>query len=319
MSMTLQNVPGVGFVDSHTGGEPTRIITSGAPDLGPGSLAARMETFRERFDDFRRAVILEPRGSEELVGGLLVEPHEPDCAAGIIFFNNVGMLGMCGHGAIGLAVTLAHLGRIEPGRRLIDTPVGTVALELERDGWVSVENVPSYRLAKGVTVEVENHGPVTGQVAWGGNWFFLVEEHGLEIAPSNLDQLTAFCKRIRHSLEGAGITGENGAEIDHVELFGPPSSAQADSRNFVLCPGGAYDRSPCGTGTSAKIACLIADGQLAPGETWRQESVIGSVFEASGKVEEGKIIPTIRGSAHVTGEGTLCFGPNDPFRNGIPA
>ena len=216
MSMTLQNVPGVGFVDSHTGGEPTRIITSGAPDLGPGSLAVRMETFRERFDDFRRAVILEPRGSEELVGGLLVEPHEPDCAAGIIFFNNVGMLGMCGHGAIGLAVTLAHLGRIEPGRRLIDTPVGTVALELERDGWASVENVPSYRLAKDVTVEVERHGPVTGQVAWGGNWFFLVEEHGLEIASSNLEQLTAFCKRIRHSLEGAGITGEIPSRLEEL-------------------------------------------------------------------------------------------------------
>ena len=257
MSMTLQNVRRRLRRFPH-GGEPTRIIP-GCPDLGREA-AVRMETFRERFDDFRRAVILEPRGSEELVGACSWTPMSR-LAAGIIFFN-AGMLGMCGHGAIGLAVTLAHLGRIEPGRRLIDTPVGTVALELERDGWASVENVPSYRLAKDVTVEVERHGPVTGQVAWGGNWFFLVEEHGLEIAPSNLDQLTAFCKRIRHSLEGAGITGENGAEIDHVELFGPPSSAQADSRNFVLCPGGAYDRSPCGTGTT-QDRLLIADGKLA--------------------------------------------------------
>ena len=285
--------------------------------MGTGTLTERLEVFRDRFDDFRKGVVLEPRGSEELVGGLLVEPHEPDCSAGILFFNNVGMLGMCGHGTIGLAVTLAHLGRIATGRHRIDTPVGAVAFELEEDGWVSVENVPSYRLAKDVTVEVESHGPVTGQIAWGGNWFFLVEEHGQEIDSSKVGELTAFTKRIRQALEREGITGDNGAEIDHVELFGPSESA--DSKNFVLCPGAAYDRSPCGTGTSAKIACLIADGQLAPGETWRQESVIGSVFEASAKVEEGKIIPTIRGSAHVTGEGTLCFGPNDPFRNGIPA
>ena len=283
--------------------------------MGTGALSSRLEVFREQFDDFRKGVVLEPRGSEELVGGLLVEPHEPDCTAGILFFNNVGMLGMCGHGTIGLAVTLAHLGRIATGRHRIDTPVGAVAFELEEDGWVSVENVPSYRLAKEVTVEVESHGPVTGQIAWGGNWFFLVEEHGQEIDSSKVGELTAFTKRIRQALEREGITGENGAEIDHVELFGPSKSA--DSKNFVLCPGGAYDRSPCGTGTSAKIACLIADGKLEPGQTWRQESVIGSIFEATAQLVEGKVIPTIRGSAHVTSEGTLYFNEADPFRSGI--
>ena len=315
MTNLSTNHTGAQFVDSHTGGEPTRIIVSGGPELGTGTLTERLEVFRDRFDDFRKGVVLEPRGSEELVGGLLVEPHEPDCSAGILFFNNVGMLGMCGHGTIGLAVTLAHLGRIATGRHRIDTPVGAVTFELEEDGWVSVENVPSYRLAKDVTVEVENHGPVTGQIAWGGNWFFLVEEHGQEIDSSKVGELTAFTKRIRQALEREGITGENGAEIDHVELFGPSESA--DSKNFVLCPGGAYDRSPCGTGTSAKIACLIADGKLEPGQTWRQESVIGSVFEASGKVVEGKVIPTIRGSAHLTGQGRLLFDEGDPFRSGI--
>jgi len=284
--------------------------------LGSGSMADRLEVFRDRFDDFRKAVVLEPRGSEELVGGLLVEPHEPECSAGILFFNNVGMLGMCGHGTIGLAVTLAHLGRIETGRQRIDTPVGTVAFELEEDGWVSVENVPSYRLAKDVTVEVENHGPVTGQIAWGGNWFFLVEEHGQEIDSSKVEELTGFSKKIKEALVREGIMGEDGAEIDHVELFGPSESA--DSKNFVLCPGGAYDRSPCGTGTSAKIACLIADGKLESGQTWKQESVIGSIFEATAQVVNGKVIPTIRGSAHVTSEGTLHFNDSDPFRTGIP-
>ena len=315
MTNLSANHTGAQFVDSHTGGEPTRIIVSGGPELGTGTLAERLEVFRDRFDDFRKGVVLEPRGSEELVGGLLVEPHEPDCSAGILFFNNVGMLGMCGHGTIGLAVTLAHLGRIATGRHRIDTPVGAVAFELEEDGWVSVENVPSYRLAKDVTVEVESHGPVTGQIAWGGNWFFLVEEHGQEIDSSKVGELTAFTKRIRQALKREGITGENGAEIDHVELFGPSESA--DSKNFVLCPGGAYDRSPCGTGTSAKIACLIADGKLEPGQTWRQESVIGSIFEATAQLVNGKVVPTIRGSAHVTSAGTLLFNESDPFRSGI--
>ena len=315
MSIIQENTGEVRFVDSHTGGEPTRIIVSGGPELGTGELSSRIEVFRDRFDGFRKAVVLEPRGSEELVGGLLIEPHETDCSAGILFFNNVGMLGMCGHGTIGLAVTLAHLGRIATGRHRIDTPVGTVVFELEEDGWVSVENVPSYRLAKDVAVEVENHGPVTGQIAWGGNWFFLVEDHDQEIDSSKIGELTAFSKKIRQALERGGITGENGAQIDHIELFGPSESA--DSKNFVLCPGGAYDRSPCGTGTSAKIACLIADGKLEPGQTWRQESVIGSIFEATAQIVEGKVIPTIRGSAHVTSEGTLLFNEADPFRSGI--
>jgi 4-hydroxyproline epimerase len=315
MTNLSENHTSAQFVDSHTGGEPTRIIVSGGPELGTGTLSERLEVFRDRFDDFRKAVVLEPRGSEELVGGLLVEPHEPDCSAGILFFNNVGMLGMCGHGTIGLAVTLAHLERIETGKHRIDTPVGAVTFELEEDGWVSLENVPSYRLEKDVTVEVENHGPVTGQIAWGGNWFFLVEEHGQEIDSSKVGELTGFSKKIRQALERGGITGENGAEIDHVELFGPSESA--DSKNFVLCPGGAYDRSPCGTGTSAKIACLIADGKLEPGQTWKQESVIGSIFEATAQVVNGKVIPTIRGSAHVTSEGTLLFNESDPFRSGI--
>lgn len=315
MSFFSQSADEVRFVDSHTGGEPTRIIVSGGPDLGTGALSERLEVFRNRFDDFRKAVVLEPRGSEELVGGLLLEPYEADCSAGILFFNNVGVLGMCGHGTIGLAVTLAHLGRIDPGAHKLDTPVGKVAFVLENDGLVSVENVASYRLADGVRVEIESHGCITGQIAWGGNWFFLVEDHGLEIESTRVDELTGFSKKVREALEREGITGENGACIDHIELFGPSNSA--DSKNFVLCPGGAYDRSPCGTGTSAKIACLIADGKLEPGQTWLQESVIGSVFEASGKVVEGKVIPTIRGSAHLTGQGRLLFDEGDPFRSGI--
>jgi len=250
-----------------------------------------------------------------LVGALVVEPVEPACAAGVVFFNNVGYLGMCGHGTIGLVVTLAHLGRIGPGRHAIETPVGTVTAELHGDGTVSVRNVPSYRFRRGVTVDVAGYGRMTGDVAWGGNWFFLVSDHGQEIALGNVARLTDCTTRIREALEREGITGEDGAEIDHVELFGP--SERADSRNFVLCPGLAYDRSPCGTGTSAKLACLVADGRLAPGRSWRQESVVGSVFTGSVEVVDGAIVPTIRGAAFVTAEATLVLDPRDPFRHGI--
>ena len=305
-------------IDSHTGGEPTRVVVAGGPDLGSGSLAERKEIFRERFDEFRSAVCNEPRGSDAMVGALLVEPTDPTCAAGVIFFNNVGYLNMCGHGTIGLLVTLAHLGRVGLGTHRIETPVGVVEATLHGPNEVSCRNVASYRSGKGVTVEVEGHGPVTGDVAWGGNWFYLVNDHGQDLKLANVETLLRFTTAIRRGLERAGIAGADGGEIDHIELFSPPTHADADSRNFVLCPGGAYDRSPCGTGTSAKLACLAADGKLAPGAIYRQESIIGSVFAGSYEVGHGdQIIPTIRGTAYVTAEATLLLQPDDPFRMGI--
>jgi 4-hydroxyproline epimerase len=305
-------------VDSHTGGEPTRLVVAGGPDLGTGPLAERARRLRASHDAFRSAVVNEPRGSDVLVGALLTPPHEPGCDLGVIFFNNVGVLGMCGHGTIGLVATLAHLGEAAPGDLRIDTPVGPVTATLRADGSVSVANVPSRRTVKGATLEVPGHGRVSGDVAWGGNWFFLCEDHGLEVGPGNLEALTDLAWRIRLGLPRAGITGDDGAEIDHVELLAPTPTA--DSRNFVLCPGKAYDRSPCGTGTSAKLACLAADGKLAEGATWRQESVIGSVFEASyRRLPGGAIAPTVTGRAHVTAEADLILDPDDPFRSGIPA
>jgi 4-hydroxyproline epimerase len=307
----------VRVVDSHTGGEPTRVVLSGGPDLGTGSLTERAARFRRDHDAFRSAVVNEPRGSDVLVGALLAEPAEPGCDLGVIFFNNVGLLGMCGHGTIGLVATLAHLGRLRPGEVRIDTPVGPVTATLRADGSVAVTNVPSRRTAKGVAVEVPGRGQVTGDVAWGGNWFFLCEDHGLRIEAANLEALTDFAWRIRQALVSAGVTGTDGAEIDHIELLGP--SATADSRNFVLCPGKAHDRSPCGTGVSAKLACLAADGELKEGAVWRQESVIGSVFEGTyRRLSGGEIAPTVVGTAHVTAEAELILDPADPFRAGIP-
>ena len=300
-------------IDSHTEGEPTRVIVDGGPELGGGSIAERCDRFKKQFDQFRSAVVNEPRGSDVYVGALLVPPVNRDSAAAVIFFNNVGYLGMCGHGTIGVVTTLAHLGRIKPGLHRIETPVGTVTAQLHDDGSVSVTNVPSYRLAKAVPVD-----GITGDIAWGGNWFFLVNEPHDDLDLANVDRLTDLTWSIRRALERNGITGASGAVIDHVELFGPPRRKDADSRNFVLCPGKAYDRSPCGTGTSAKLACLFADGKLREGEVWRQESIVGSLFEGSVEpLEGGAVRPTIRGTAFVNSEATLIVDDRDPFRWGI--
>jgi 4-hydroxyproline epimerase len=307
----------ISIIDSHTGGEPTRLIVDGGPDLGNGPLSGRLARMRDEHDHVRTGAVCEPRGSDVLVGALLCEPHAEDCVAGVIFFNNVGYLGMCGHGTIGLVVSLAYLGRITAGRHRIDTPVGVVTAELHADGSVSIGNVPSYRARKDVGVDVPGHGTVRGDVAWGGNWFFLVERHPFDIVPASIPALTAFAQAVMAGLAAQGVTGDGGAPIDHVELFAP--SASADSRNFVLCPGKAYDRSPCGTGTSAKLACLAADGKLEEGAVWRQESIIGSVFEGSWRRAGDAVAPTIRGTAWVSADATLLFDDADPFARGIPA
>jgi 4-hydroxyproline epimerase len=282
-----------------------------------------LDTLRNDYDHYRRAILCEPRGSDVLVGAFLVEPVDPTCAAAVIFFNNAGYLGMCGHGIIGVTTTLAFMERIKPGNHRIETPVGIVEVQLHPDGRVTVQNVPAYRHRANVRIAVPGYGYVIGDVAWGGNWFFLVKEHSFhqakELLVENVEALTSFTWEIRGALGGAGITGANGAEIDHVELFSKAHEPGNQGRNFMLCPGKAYDRSPCGTGSSAKIACLAADNLLAPGELWRQEGILDTVFECSYRMHEGQIVPIITGSAHVTAQATLIFDPADPFRLGVPA
>ena len=316
--MTTQRIE---ILDTHTGGEPTRIVIAGAPDLGDGPMGERARIFREKFDEFRSCVVNEPRGSDVMVGALLLEAHDESCAAGVIFFNNVGVLGMCGHGSIGVGVALQFLGRATSGRHRLETPVGIVELDLQNEHRVAVENVPSYRFRKDVKFEIENYGAVTGDIAWAGNWFFLVGDHKERIAADNIACLTDVSWRIRQALQKQNITGRNGGEIDHIELFGAPTVEGAHAKSFVLCPGAAYDRSPCGTGTSAKIACLAADSKLKAGEIWVQESVIGSTFEAwyRNGSEPNMIVPTIAGTAWVTGQGALLVQDGDPFANGIRA
>ncbi len=306
-------------VDSHTAGEPTRIIVDGGPKLNSTNMSLRLEEFRRDYDYLRRALVNEPRGSEVIVGAMLTHPVNEGSTAGAIFFNNVGYLGMCVHGTIGLIVTLSHLKRLGLGEHGIDTPVGTVRATLHESGEVTVANVPSKRTATGVGVHVPGYGMVRGDIAWGGNWFFLVNEHSFELDLKLVDELTQFTWAIRQALAAKGIRGTDGGEIDHIELFRPSSIPGNDSKNFVLCPGKAYDRSPCGTGTSAKLACLYADGKLKPGGIWRQESIVGSVFEGQVRVDNGHVIPIIKGSAYITSEADVIFDPADPLRYGIDA
>jgi 4-hydroxyproline epimerase len=306
------------IIDSHTEGEPTRMVIEGGPPLGNGPLAERRQLFAEKFDTYRSFAVNEPRGNDAVVGALLCEPVNRNCAAGLIFFNNVGYLGMCGHGTIGAAVTLAHMGRIGVGTHRFETPVGEVAVELITKNEVEIENVASYRFRKDVSVNVPSLGAVVGDIAWGGNWFFLVKSAPQVLIMKNIAELSNAANAVSRALADAGITGEGGAKVDHIEFFGPPEDPAAHSRNFVMCPGGAYDRSPCGTGTSAKLACLAADGTLAAGESWIQESIVGSRFIAQYRLDgEGRVIPRIRGRAFVVAEATLLRDTNDPFADGM--
>ncbi|WEN15026.1 proline racemase family protein [Rhodanobacter sp. AS-Z3] len=309
----------VHVIDSHTGGEPTRVVIGGMPDLGEGSLAAQRQRFQQQHDHWRSAIACEPRGSNTMVGALLRPPVQAGSCTGVIFFNNVGYLGMCGHGSIGVVRTLMHMGRIGPGRHFLDTPVGTVGVELQADGRVAIDNVESYRHAANVSVSVRGHGTVRGDIAWGGNWFFITGDTPLPLEIHHQRELTTYTEAIRLALEATGITGANGEAIDHIEINAGTAAADTDARNFVLCPGLAYDRSPCGTGTSAKLACLAADGKLAPGAAWHQESILGSVFEGSYAVSERGILPRISGTAYVTGQGVLLIDDEDAFAWGSGA
>jgi 4-hydroxyproline epimerase len=317
MPSSSMNPKRISVVDSHTAGEPTRIVVRGGPDLGEGSMEERLASFRQHHDAFRATVVMEPRGSEVIVGALLCKPIDPAAVAGVIFFNDVGYLGMCGHGTIGLVTTLAHLGRIQPGVHQIETPVGSVHTELHMDGSVSVRNVPSYRYRSDVEVDVIGYGRFMGDIAWGGNWFFLVADHGQQLRVENRAILIELTAAIRTALVANDITGQDGALIDHIELFAAPADAANSSRNFVLCPGASFDRSPCGTGTSAKMACLYASGRLADGEIWRQEGILGTVFTGSVQSKGECVVPTITGRAWITAESDLLCFFSDPFREGI--
>ncbi len=310
------SVEHIKVIDSHTGGEPTRVVVEGGPDLGRGSMAQRLAIFKKDFDHYRRAIVGDPRGSDVIVGAMLLDPVDPKNAAGLLFFNNTGYLGMCGHGAMGFMVTLFYLGRIGIGEHSIETPLGVISASIEDANTVKIYNVPSYRKTKDLVVEVAGYGSFVGDLAWGGNWFFICGQHGLEIDLSNLAQLADTANAIMKQLIADRILPDDQLEMLHVEFYAPSKKEGVNVKNFVMCPGNQYDRSPCGTGTSAKMSCLVADGKLSEGDIWRQESVIGSVFEGSVVLRDNEIHPSIKGQAHICGESTLILNANDPFRFG---
>lgn len=305
-------------IDSHTEGEPTRVVVAGGPALAELDANECRHALATRCDAFRTAICCEPRGSDHLVGALLIPPRDPQSLAGVVFFDNGGYLGMCGHGTIGVAETLRYLGRAQPGLHKIETPVGPVYFVLHNDGQVTVRNVPSYRFAQDVEVETRSGQRFCGDIAWGGNWFYIARHTAPRIELQDVGELTRTTTEIRHALRDANITGEAGAEITHVELTVPPMSDEEDARNFVLCPGLQYDRSPCGTGTSAKVACLAADGALAPGKPWRQAGILGTRFVATYQPRgDGRIDVEITGRAWITGDVSLRIDPADPLTEGI--
>ncbi|MEM8945285.1 MAG: proline racemase family protein [Planctomycetota bacterium] len=303
-------------IDSHTGGEPTRVVVAGMPDI-PGDTAAEKRTNLEKQADWiRTSLTLEPRGAPWMVGAAIFQPANPDSEATVVFFNNRGYLGMCGHGLIGVVATLAYLGRISVGEHHFETPAGDVMAQLHPDDSVSLANVPSYRYREGVEFDVPNFGTVQGDIAYGGNWFFLT--HVETWQSWTTERLCEYASRILETLSTLKICGAEQAEIDHVEISGPPTDPnKAHSRNFVLCPGQQYDRSPCGTGTSAKVACLASAGELSPGEIYRQESVTGSIFNASFQMQGKKLIPEIRGHANILADVKIVFEESDCRRYGL--
>ncbi len=305
------------IVDSHTAGEATRVVCQGGPFWNAASPLEWRRILAEHYDHYRRAIIEEPRGHPALVGAWLGPPCSREAVASVVFFNNVGYLGMCVHGTLGLAVTLRYLGQVEADTFQIDTPVGLVSVQLHSDTEASVTNVPSYCYRTNVPVDAFPYGTLMGDIAWGGNWFFLVDEPREHVGPENLERLTALACRIRRALEEQAIRGANGAPIDHVALFGPSNDPSCHSRNFVLCPGGQYDRSPCGTGTSAKLACLAQRGLLAEGVLWRQQGIRGTYFDAWYRRDNEQLIPTLRGAAFITADATLVLDERDPFRYGL--
>ena len=298
----------ISVVDSHTGGEPTRVVLDGFPALRGSTLLERRADVAGRLRRLATAIVDEPRGNEPMVAALLTPAVDERCVTGVIFFDRNLVLGMCGHGMIGLIETLHRLGRIGPGEHLVETPAGTVPVVLAADGLVTFDNVAS-RLVEGhVEVDVPSLGRVTGAIAYGGNVFFLVATPTVDLDQPRAE-LLRIAAAVLHSVHAAGFV-----DVDHVELYGPATSPAANARNFVLCPSGTYDRSPCGTGTSAKVAALAAAGALDEGATWVQESITGSTFSVRYRWVDratGSIVPTVSGSATVTGRAELFVSPEE--------
>jgi 4-hydroxyproline epimerase len=322
-------------IDGHTAGNPVRLVAGGAPLLRGASMSARRQDFLARFDWIRTGLCLEPRGHDMMSGGFLYPPTRDDADVGILFIETSGCLPMCGHGAIGMVTFGLEHGLItarEPGRLRIEVPAGVVdatyGVEAGKVAWVRLRNVPAYVAARDLRIEVPGFGPLTVDIAYGGNFYAIIEPQGPYAGLDDLGagRLIALSRTIRAMLrqtwEPVHPLDPTIRGVSHVLWADKPRSAGADGRNAVFYGEGAIDRSPCGTGTSARIAHLVGQGKLAPGGAFVSESYIGSRFV--GRAEaltdlagHPAVIPSIEGGARATGFNTLWIDRSDPFWAGF--
>ena len=323
-------------IESHTAGNPTRTIVRGAPELRGATMLERLDDLRARFPWIRTALCFEPRGHSVMSGCVLQEPCDPTADVGVVFIETSGYPPMCGHDTIGLVTVLIETGRFPAEGPLVpcvlDTPAGIVRTEATVEGGrvtdVAFLSTPSFLLHRDVAVELDGLAPFQVDVAWGGNFYAIVEaaDVGVDVRDPRVAGRIALAERIREHLNARlevvhpvleGVRG-----ISHVQFNGPPTTAEAHTRSSVIMPPGGADRSPCGTGTSARTAALVARGRLALGETLVHESITGGLFRST-PVEALEVggIPAVRnrisGRAFITGRSTFIIDPTDPLAAGF--
>ena len=322
-------------IDGHTCGNPVRLVAGGGPRLEGATMLDKRAHFLRAFDWIRTGLMFEPRGHDMMSGAILYPPTRDDCDVAVLFIETSGCLPMCGHGLIGTITMGVENGLIAPrapGRLAIETPAGKVDVAYRQEGRfveeVRLTSVPSYLHAEGLTAEVEGLGEIVVDVAYGGNFYAIVEpqRNFRDMADHSAGALIGWSPRLRAALnakyefvhpEHPGIAG-----LSHIQWTGAPTRPGAHARNAVFYGAKAIDRSPCGTGTSARMAQLAAKGRLAPGDEFVHESIIGSLFH--GRVEAATtvagrpaIIPSIAGWARMTGYNTIFIDNRDPFAHGF--
>ncbi|RWO51060.1 4-hydroxyproline epimerase [Mesorhizobium sp.] len=322
-------------IDGHTCGNPVRLVAGGGPLLNGATMMERRAHFLAEYDWIRTGLMFEPRGHDVMSGSILYPPTRPDCDIAILFIETSGCLPMCGHGTIGTVTMAIEHGLIKPktpGLLRLDTPAGLVTAEYQQVGEyveeVRITNVPSFLHAEGLTVECPLLGEISVDVAYGGNFYAIVEPQKTyrDMGDHSAGDLIAWSPVVRQRLNEkyAFVHPENPGidRLSHILWTGAPTDSQADARNAVFYGDKAIDRSPCGTGTSARMAQLHAKGKLGTGDEFVHESIIGSLFK--GRVEKevtvaGKpaIIPSIGGWARMTGLNTIFIDDRDPFAHGF--
>jgi len=322
-------------IDGHTAGNPVRLVIEGGPDLAGDSMSARRQDFMTRYDWIRTGLCFEPRGHDMMSGGFLYPPTTADADVGILFIETSGCLPMCGHGTIGIVTFALEHGLIKPrtpGKVIAEVPAGVIELDYVQDGdrvrSVRIRNVPSYLAQQGIEIDVPDFGPLTVDVAYGGNFYAIIEPQGAyagldALGAARILQLSPVIRTlVREAFTPVHPLDPTICGVSHLLWADKPRGEGADGRNAVFYGDKAIDRSPCGTGTSARLAHLHATGRLGVGETFVHESYIGSRFIGRVEAETGiggrpAIIPSVEGSAIATGLNEIWIDDEDVFAHGF--